>query len=237
MYNNSKVKLEGNFVIGSDTDLFSRANGTNDTNTLDLNGHSDSVELLGTHPGATFVIDYGATHGANSFSWETTHHHVGTYKFQNFEIGTDTLTLGSVGSTWWTALDTETDGGGSPDTEVDKSHMTIDGIAYHAYNPSVTTPYWTLVDPSVSRDVQFFNVALAGDFNHDGKVTAADYVVWRDTDGTPAGYAAWRSHFGLSSGAGSSTALSSGAAVPEPVSSILITVGLIGLGAMRRSRC
>ena len=162
MYNNSKVKLEGDFVVGDDTDLFSRAGGGQiNTNTLDLNGHSDTVEFLGTHLGATFVIDFGVTPGANSFLWETTHHHVGTYNFVNFEIGVDTLTLGNAGSTWWTVLDTETDGGGSPDTEVDKSHMTINGIPYHAFDAGVTTPYWSLVnpeDPSASRNVQFFNL-------------------------------------------------------------------------------
>jgi hypothetical protein len=238
MYNNSKVKLEGDFVIGSGTDLFSRFGGGQvNTNTLNLNGHSDAVEFLGTHPGATFVIDYGTTPGANSFMWETTHHHVGNYNFVNFEIGVDTLTLGNVGSTWWTALDTETDGGGSPDTEVDKSHMTINGIPYHAFNAGVTTPYWSLVDPDVSRSVQFFNVPAGpnGDYNHNGIVDAADYVVWRNTDGSPSGYNTWKANFGAGSGAGAGATLSSGTApVPEPVSIVLIAVGLVGLGAVRR---
>ena len=43
-------------------------------------------------------------------------------------------------------------------------------------------------------------VALPGDFNHDGLVDAGDYVVWRKTDGTPAGYNVWRSHFGQHAG-------------------------------------
>ena len=33
---------------------------------------------------------------------------------------------------------------------------------------------------------------LPGDFNDDGTVDAADYVVWRKTDGTQAGYNTWR---------------------------------------------
>ena len=32
----------------------------------------------------------------------------------------------------------------------------------------------------------------AGDYNMDGNVNAADYVVWRKTDNTPAGYNTWR---------------------------------------------
>ena len=39
-------------------------------------------------------------------------------------------------------------------------------------------------------------LSLPGDFNHDGTVDAADYVVWRKTDGTQAEYNTWRTHFG-----------------------------------------
>jgi hypothetical protein len=189
--------------------------------------------------------------------WETTHHHVGNYNFVNFEIGVDTLTLGNQGSTWWTALDTETDGGGSPDTEVDKSHMTIDGVPYHAFNASVTTPYWTLVnpeDPSASRNVQFFNVPAgpSGDYNHNGVVDGADYVVWRNQKGqtgsglaadgngdnvvNDADYTYWRARFGNMSGSGSGDLLN-GSAVPEPVSLVLAAVSIVGLCVVRRSRC
>ena len=35
-----------------------------------------------------------------------------------------------------------------------------------------------------------------GDYNDDGAVNAADYVVWRKTDGTPEGYNTWRANFG-----------------------------------------
>ena len=41
---------------------------------------------------------------------------------------------------------------------------------------------------------------LPGDFNLDGAVDAADYILWRKTDGTPAGYNAWRTHFGQPAG-------------------------------------
>ena len=39
-------------------------------------------------------------------------------------------------------------------------------------------------------------VGLAGDYNLNGIVDAADYIVWRKTDGTPAGYDKWRANFG-----------------------------------------
>ncbi len=43
---------------------------------------------------------------------------------------------------------------------------------------------------------------LEGDFNNDHVVDAADYVVWRKTEGIQAGYDAWRSHFGETAGSG-----------------------------------
>lgn len=61
-------------------------------------------------------------------------------------------------------------------------------------------------------------LAIAGDYNDDGLVDAADYTVWRDNlgtghslpnDATPesvtlADYDVWKDHFGLTSGSGSS---------------------------------
>lgn len=250
MYNNSGFRLEGDNLIGNDTDLFSRfGDGQINTNKLDLNGHSDHVEFLGTHPGATFVIDFGNTPGPNSFEWETTHHHVGTYQIVNFEIGVDRLTLGGAGSTWWTAADTETDGGGSPDSEVDKSHMTINGVPYGAYNPSRTTPYWTLVDPDLSRDVQIFNfVESDADFDGNDIVDGKDFLIWQrglgktgqtsnangdaNGDGTvnETDFAVWRTAYGTMGAA------SLIGAAPEPASAILAALAMTGAVRLRRRK-
>jgi len=40
---------------------------------------------------------------------------------------------------------------------------------------------------------------LPGDYNHKRTVAAADYVVWRKIDRSPAGYNTWRTHFSQSS--------------------------------------
>ena len=63
-------------------------------------------------------------------------------------------------------------------------------------------------------------IPIPGDFNLDGTVDAADYVVWRKTDGTQAGYIEWRTHFGQPaiSGAGARA----NAAVPEPRTLVLL---------------
>jgi hypothetical protein len=69
---------------------------------------------------------------------------------------------------------------------------------------------------------------LPGDFNHNGRVDAADYIVWRNTDGTPDGYNTWRTHFGESLSVGS------GAAVPEPTSAFLMLMLVVSGNCRQR---
>ena len=75
---------------------------------------------------------------------------------------------------------------------------------------------------------------LEGDYNGDGDVDAADYVLWRKDPaafgGTPDGYNTWRAHFGEPGGSGS--ALGTSSAVPEPGTLFLTLVA--GLGLMGR---
>jgi hypothetical protein len=70
-----------------------------------------------------------------------------------------------------------------------------------------------------------------GDYNQDGKVDAADYVLWRKTDGSPAGYIAWRANFGAGTGAG--TDLFSTATVPEPTTLMLLMFAAAGWCLLR----
>jgi len=60
--------------------------------------------------------------------------------------------------------------------------------------------------------------ALAGDFNGDGAVDAADYVVWRKTAGLSPAYNEWRENFGRTSGDGEAAGNNSNShtAIPEP---------------------
>ena len=59
-----------------------------------------------------------------------------------------------------------------------------------------------------------------GDFNLDGVVDAADYVVWRKTDGTQSGYDTWRMHFGETLGNGSGA--TANVTVPEPATLVML---------------
>jgi hypothetical protein len=80
-------------------------------------------------------------------------------------------------------------------------------------------------------------VDMRGDFNQDGTVDAADYVVWRKSlqglRATAAYYAMWRATFGNTTLSGAAQA-----AVPEPTAAALALVALLGLAChCRRSRC
>jgi hypothetical protein len=78
--------------------------------------------------------------------------------------------------------------------------------------------------------------AIPGDFNHDGTVDAADYVVWRKTGGSPADYNSWRANFGQTfSFAGLASSASANGAVTEPASLVLLMFA-VGNCYLRRGR-
>lgn len=78
-------------------------------------------------------------------------------------------------------------------------------------------------------------VSANGDFNGDGRVDNADYVLWRKTTGGTNidGYNIWRQNFGLASGMGAANSPQSLATVPEP-SSLPVVVALCCAGLLFR---
>ncbi|MEX0613882.1 MAG: PEP-CTERM sorting domain-containing protein [Pirellulales bacterium] len=72
-----------------------------------------------------------------------------------------------------------------------------------------------------------------GDYNGDGFVDAADYVVWRKNDGSQEAYDEWAANFGSSVGSGSGVP---GAihGVPEPSTVILFVLSVTVLSRRRR---
>ena len=83
------------------------------------------------------------------------------------------------------------------------------------------------------------SVAIPGDFNLDGSIDAADYVVWRKNPGgiyTPADFNIWRAHFGQTAGSGSgATGSASAPAVPEPATLVVLLVGVLMISCQRRA--
>jgi sulfatase modifying factor 1 len=73
---------------------------------------------------------------------------------------------------------------------------------------------------------------LAGDFNGDGTVDAADYAVWRKNGGSTAEYNEWRDNFGMTSSGGGSLNL---VAVPEPAGILLMLSGSFVILSRRRN--
>jgi hypothetical protein len=76
---------------------------------------------------------------------------------------------------------------------------------------------------------------LAGDYNQDGRVDAADYVVWRKNNGTAQAYATWRTNFGRTAGSGALSGEVAATSVPEP-SSLMLTYLLLATRGLRRAR-
>ena len=81
---------------------------------------------------------------------------------------------------------------------------------------------------------------VAGDYNGNGKVDGADYVLWRnggplanevDTPGTvnAADYTEWRARYGNPPGSGAGSS-----AIPEPATMALFILGLAALQMNRR---
>jgi len=95
---------------------------------------------------------------------------------------------------------------------------------------------------------------LTGDFNRDGSVDGADYVIWKKMDGQQVArgigadgngdgtvdvtdYGLWRSNFGMTSPSAASGFSDNRGAVPEPSAALLLFVAHIGiLSAQRSSR-
>jgi hypothetical protein len=90
-------------------------------------------------------------------------------------------------------------------------------------------------DIRINGMVMAVDPGLTGDYNEDGVVDAADYVVWRKSAGDfggQQGFEDWRANFGNSlSGSGSHTTVG---VVPEPATWLLAVTALWVVGQCRR---
>jgi hypothetical protein len=106
-------------------------------------------------------------------------------------------------------------------------------------NYSTSNPFLVVLNNGVDYD-QMAEAALAinaaaflpGDFNHDDRVDAADYVIWRNNAGTAQDYQLWRGGFGATI-SGSASAVGA-ATAPEPGALLLTSAAAIAIASYLR---
>jgi hypothetical protein len=218
---------------------------SNDTITqvlyLEVNTTNGTVRLR-NQTGATVNIDYyeitSAQNSLNS-SWAG---------FQNAIPAISGFPQGNgTGNGWEKA-------GGSSSGVLSESYLTGSSAVNNGANLNLGTAFTV----GGTQLLQFkygaltsINPAQTGDYNNNGVVDAADYVLWRK-GGTlandpspgvqPADYTQWRAAYGNASGpTGSSTLITggviyvssaSGTAVPEPAAIFLVGAGIALLAGM-----
>jgi hypothetical protein len=183
-----------------------------------------------------------------------------TFTFDGYSV---TSASGSLATAGWNSLQDQAAGGGNwfeiPSTnskigELKRSGSTSlsQGTSFNLgniFNPAGTRDLELQFivsgeDAARTGDIDYRVVAagVPGDYNENGTVDAADYVVWRNVTGTaatlpnrnpgqagnigPADYDFWRANFGMGAGLGSGS-LSASSAVPEPASAILLAVSCL----------
>jgi arabinogalactan endo-1,4-beta-galactosidase len=96
---------------------------------------------------------------------------------------------------------------------------------YTIYNGGATALF-DATDSALPALSTFGATLVPGDYDHDGLVAAADYVLWRKNNLGPAAYDTWRAHFGLQSGNGLSAVIDF--VVPEPASLLPLVLAATG---------
>ena len=202
------------------------AGGILDPNGINQSMPSTTLNLSGTavSPATTFVSTIDYTFGASevdfansaSLAWAAT----GLLNLESWDPTVDKLRFGtnSTGLTATQLAAIEFNSGGLGTAHLDSSGYVVFGAV----------------------------PGLPGDYNQNGVVDAADYVLWRKNVGQPAGtlpndttgvaignaqYDLWRQNFGHP-GSGSGSGLGANA-VPEPSSIALLMVGIAALGGRR----
>jgi hypothetical protein len=101
--------------------------------------------------------------------------------------------------------------------------------------PALATGVWNTSQLYTTGLLSIESAGLAGDFNNDNIVDAADYVVWRKglgTTYTQDHFNIWRANFGQTAGGDSGSGAEG--TVPEPASLSLITLGMLAMFTRQR---
>jgi hypothetical protein len=142
-------------------------------------------------------------------------------------IPADETQVGGMPSWTGPPAPTDTDADGLPDVweqshgldAIDPADRNLTNLSSEGYT-NLEVYLNSLMDPLYGA---------LGDFNHDGEVNAADYIVWRKPNGTPNDYNVWRASFGQITSSGISSTN-----VPEPFGTIRLLFGTLLAVAGRR---
>jgi hypothetical protein len=220
---------------------FDRSNGIT-ANRIDFVGVAahEIGHVLGFTSGVDVLVGNGAAPGLNDNQLKFVTP-IDLYRFTSRSIGPG----GGVGVIDWTGDDTDkyfsVDGGVTPLANFSHGTTFEEGHWQNDVGIGIMDP--TAVDGELLKisgmdvramDVMGYNLitnpALAGDYNSNGTVDAADYVLWRKNAGTGnalpnnliggtigmAQYNQWRANFGnTGAGAGSGTGATTSTEVPE----------------------
>jgi autotransporter-associated beta strand protein len=232
---------QGSHAIGADVQLTAGLNAAIDAGTFTISGNLTGAGGV-TKSGAGALFLNGA---ANSYTGGTTVQE-GTLRINSATLDNSADVYLSTGATL------NLNFSGSPDV-IDS--LFINGVSQKAgtwgsvASGAVFSSLF-LAGPGRLQVTTFIIPPIVGDYNSDGKVDAADYIVWRDRIGAAtipnrdpnnmgpigdADYNSWRAQFGIAAGSGAGQNESSGFAVPESPGWGMALVGIFGALLHRRA--
>ncbi len=249
VFNNSAsaatlTSTQGNHTIATGVQLTSNLSATINTGTLTISGMITGAGSLTKSGAGTLALT-----AANSYTGNTAVQ-AGTLRISNRSLADTANVLLSTGST----LDLQFSGAADTIKSLLVNNISqVIGLWGAVGNASALYHTPLITGAGV---LQITSGPIAGDYNNDGEVDSADYVMWRTAFGSAtltnrdpnnagavgqADYDSWRAHVGQTAGSGVGTG--SGAdiiaiAAPEPSAFVLFVFGATSWRCWRRRhRC